>query len=533
MSEVRLTVRDARRDLHATRHGSFADAVLAALSAEPETLEELDTALERFCCASEWGFFRGFTPGVRDEPHDAGLVIVDMAARLVVWDSTYGAPQAAGAVPYHDGHGATELWLRYRLSDDWQVTSGVSDWRSLAERRRRERAANPPLDARAVLYGRPVLEFIAAECWAAFSGPRHAAESDGDSDVVRGIHARWLLTAREDLRGQAPRDVLLARHDLVTWDLQYRAEQWSEQGACPRGLDPESHGFRYAGFGTHELVTYYDLLRHLLGSCRERLRERPAPARDEFLPAEVLRLERLRDGWLDTPDPENHGLPPREIIDHERARLPEAMSGHEAVIDHDCPLCEMMADLPGPVFWHLDGCNMDDDFAFSFHRTRAEWEEEQRRHEEFDRWFEEKEAERKRLGLDDPPMSSGSVWQRSFAAPEAAGGPPSLRLFTVGSMLAELIVDLKQPVEDRSLIDGLRQAFGNLRAVVSSGDGTHGAALLEPVLDRLWEAVEAVAATRDDLRPKCADLQQQLRRFLEPSDPGPHFQPPDDEDVPF
>lgn len=24
---------------------------------------------------------------------------------------------------------------------------------------------------------------------------------------------------------------------------------------------------------------------------------------------------------------------------------------------------------PGPMFWHLDGGNLDDDFAFSFHRT--------------------------------------------------------------------------------------------------------------------------------------------------------------------
>jgi hypothetical protein len=43
----------------------------------------------------------------------------------------------------------------------------------------------------------------------------------------------------------------------------------------------------------------------------------------------------------------------------------------------------MMADGDfGPMFWHLDGCNMDDDFPFSFYRTRAEWDEERRRMEE-------------------------------------------------------------------------------------------------------------------------------------------------------
>jgi len=30
----------------------------------------------------------------------------------------------------------------------------------------------------------------------------------------------------------------------------------------------------------------------------------------------------------------------------------------------------------GPTFWHLDGCNMDNEFVFSVCRTREEWEAE-------------------------------------------------------------------------------------------------------------------------------------------------------------
>jgi hypothetical protein len=68
------------------------------------------------------------------------------------------------------------------------------------------------------------------------------------------------------------------------------------------------------------------------------------------------------------------------------------MSGHEAMIDADCPCCQMLADIPGPMFWHLDGSGMDDDFAFDiYHRTREEWEAEQSQWEEhrnrFDRWL--------------------------------------------------------------------------------------------------------------------------------------------------
>jgi hypothetical protein len=96
MSEVRLIVRDRERDIYADRHGSFADAVVAALSADPETIDELDVALERFIAAGEWSNFRGFSSGIDDRPYDAGLVVVDLAARLVVADSSYSTPVRSG-----------------------------------------------------------------------------------------------------------------------------------------------------------------------------------------------------------------------------------------------------------------------------------------------------------------------------------------------------------------------------------------------------------------------------------------------------
>jgi hypothetical protein len=59
--------------------------------------------------------------------------------------------------------------------------------------------------------------------------------------------------------------------------------------------------------------------------------------------------------------------------------MPEAISRHQAMFDPDCPCCQMLADMPGPTFWHLDGCNNDDDFAFdTSHQTREEWEHERR-----------------------------------------------------------------------------------------------------------------------------------------------------------
>jgi hypothetical protein len=175
-------------------------------------------------------------------------------------------------------------------------------------------------------------------------------------------------------------------------------------------LAESSAAFLYGGFGTHELVKYYDLVRELLWSCWNRLNtladspqsgQQPAVLTvGDFLTIEVPRLETVREAWLDTPDPECHGRTPRSIIKRERARIPEVISGHEAMVDPDCPCCQMLADMPGPTFWHLDGCNNDDDFALdTCHQTREQWEQERREWDERSRRFDAEWAERKRLGV--------------------------------------------------------------------------------------------------------------------------------------
>ena len=97
MSEVKLVLRDATRDVSGTLHGSIADRIVAALSAEPETLEELATAVERFeAGGSRW--LQRLRSGIDDRPHDAGVVIIDLAARLIFTSSSatdIGLPSVA------------------------------------------------------------------------------------------------------------------------------------------------------------------------------------------------------------------------------------------------------------------------------------------------------------------------------------------------------------------------------------------------------------------------------------------------------
>jgi len=258
MSETRLNIVDANTIHEGTIHASIADRCVAALSAEPETIAELRSALTRYINDPETLAGLRRSPDVRTERWDAGVVIIDLAAQVIACESTYSQPVSEGTVKYHDGCAATDISIRYRIPDSWQIVDSIELYPRAAAAGRARRAATPPLDARPVLYGRPLLEFILAQAMTrSFPEPDHQDEWPEIFDrQAREIHALWLLTQRSDLREQAPRDVLLARLDFVEFDLYARELQWSILLEAPPCLARESRAYRFAGFGTHENVMY-------------------------------------------------------------------------------------------------------------------------------------------------------------------------------------------------------------------------------------------------------------------------------------
>lgn len=409
MSCVTLNVIDFEGAISGEVHGSVADSLIAALSAEPETIGELELATARFIKPTDdcplLGFLRS---GENFEPYDAGLVIIDLAARIVMIDSTYSdlspynEPDDDGAssvlaspneqkseiedssvrrrtrvpttygIRYHNGEHSTEIYLPYRIPDDWIFLSSEPEYQGVFQERRDARSAIEWKDSRAVLFGNELCTYLIEELRAAGD-----LEAEG---LFSEIHARWLITVRDDLGGRSPRDVLLEKHEFIDFDLHSRSLQWSFTTECPPSLLPNSHAYRFAGFGTHEIVVYYDLVRLLLLACREHLRENKQLA----LEHEVARIRHLMNAWLETANDEYQGKPPAMIIEWERKRIPMAISGKEAMVDDNCPVCQAMAeDIEGPYFWHLDGSAMDDQFEFSFHKTKEDWEAERREWEEF------------------------------------------------------------------------------------------------------------------------------------------------------
>jgi hypothetical protein len=371
MSEVMLNLLDTRGARHGRMHGGLLESMVAALGAEPETIAELEAALARFHKpAGERGALSHFREGEREESWDAGCVVIDLPARVAAWDSTYGAFLRDGEVAYHDGEAATDIWIPYQTPDDWLVVEPLQDWRALAARRRAQRAA-ATFDARAVLYG-AVADFLAREYSAS------ATQDEREDDAA--IHARWLTTPRADLQGATPRQCLLARRNFLDLDLQWRGVQWASTGECPPGLSPEAHAYRFGGFGTHENVLYYGLIRHLLAVCRD---SAPESSAEELVA--LLRAEQHR--WLHAEQPDLHGFSPYLMIEYERARLPFTVPSKEVFDEDDCPVCEEMRELSGPCFWHLDGAHLDNEFVFSFHPVREEWEAEQRSWQEMSEEF--------------------------------------------------------------------------------------------------------------------------------------------------
>jgi len=448
MSEIKLNLTDAQRTISGSIHGSVADACVAALSAEPETIKDLEAALARYHKPdgdiSPFAWFR-MAGDIDTEPWDAGIVVIDLAGRIVASESTYSRPSPEGEVHYHDGVCATDVSISYRLTDDWLFVTSIEQYEFLRDRRRQERGQVLRLDAREVLYGRPLLEWIVSVSYAneaaangtpvaksSFQsihsttdkdhlGQSAIAETEFHTPVVTNsleleytdpddvwlqeistLHARWLMTPREDLQGQSIRGVLLAKQDFIDFDLHTRALQWSLQGEGPPCLATDSFAYRFAGFGTHEWVIYYDLVRYLLCKALPQQRSHADSIRPTEYLEQLARFEKLKTEWLEHPQEEYGGRIPALLIENERIRLPIAMRGHDMVIDDDCPVCQMMADdseLGMEIgFWHLDGSHMDDDFVFSDLRTKEEWDARQREWQEFTDKFMRECAQREHGG---------------------------------------------------------------------------------------------------------------------------------------
>lgn len=460
MAGLQFWLRERESFFHATLNAQLIPAAWAAVSADPETCSEFCLALERFASPELIEpLFRALTPvrGTTPPSLDGEILLIDLAARYVLLRSARLSPRRSGEVVYASGAASPAIQIPYYWPDGWQIRPFTADCQTtLADH---SAATSPGVGSaiggaweagetvglgeqtggcgeRAVLYDR-LVEFLAAEFL--------AARTIAVRTEPQAVQERWLLTPRTDLAGRTPRQVLLARRQEINRDLSSRYGEWMALGRCSPGIPVGSRAFREAGIGRHEHVLYFELVQWLCGLLWSPHGE-AVPATEDRLSGW---LAEMRDRWLDQPQEDDlQGATPRQLIDLERQRIPWTVDASRSIIDHDCPLCRMLAaEQPGPIFCHLDGVPLAAGFAWS---DCATWDDWQRAMAEQAAWEEEADA---RAATE----NSGSEWRLSGLSEEGLETlHPAQRAkvwhFRVLAQLLELLDDTAADVADQKIV---------------------------------------------------------------------------------
>jgi hypothetical protein len=489
--------------------------LLGALSADPRTFDELARAWLRYrpeepLESLPWMDWPGGTP---DKP----WVLLDLACMRVVAGGGAELPEDGAAFQRDEGKRKADVpvvWIN--VPPDWQWVAGA-DWQGAMAPLP---APTEPLDVRGILFGRSLAEGIAQrtlevagrERLPAAGVDRSARGPDGlpspgeretaarwHALTVR-VHADWLMTPREDLGGQTPRDFLHCGRDWVDRELENRERQWSTEGRAPRPLDRDTLAYRFGPLGRHEVVMYFDLCRVVIEDAWRMIVESPQITREALTQA----LHERAQVWLAEGSIDDDSAPPAVVIEHERRRMP--LVGDGSVLDCDCPLCRMGAEGGlGPMFFGYDGYHLelDDEFAFSLYATREEWKRER----ELLGFGDPAESAPSEAKVAEPDESRSSVWSRSWVNEALVGQeePSSpLSMLALASRVGELVADLKEAQAGRHLLDALNNAFDGFRAAFDDF------AMSKVAAAQFVEALEEIASAVPRLTAKVADLESQL-----------------------
>jgi len=510
MSEVRLVVQDQQGAKWGDFHGSTVSRVVAALAAEPEAIDELAIALERFEYQGKRLLHRGLHCGFRDDPWDSGIVLIDLPGRLLIAESSYDHFQHSSSVCYHNGSSATNLSIRYLLPADWSIENSVDLWSMYVDRRQQRQLA---LDrkSREFVYGDCMLDFFVKRCYQSAELRKWVElENAGQTfELCKQFHIEWLLTQQEALGDQSPRAYMLDGLEAVDADLWSRQEQWSLSGHCPPSLPADCFAQQNAPFGSQEFYLYNYMLEYVLECCVVRLSVSLKQGENlGKLDVERDELRRLVTHWLNQPQDDFRGRSAAQIIQMERQRIPLALSREDTIIDCDCPLCNLMADLPGPAFWGLDGSGLPLEFPFTTFRSEEEWNSLMLE----DNLSELPLEQDMQIQLGSGIPGSGNALAATMVAPNTA----LMALVSVGFSLSDLVMKLGEIDPSRQMIHALNRHFDNVRAVVLE----HGENLcmIEPVLERFEDTLHDLKEAHPELVIDCDEVSTMLATLLDFAD---------------
>jgi hypothetical protein len=158
---VQLTVRAADVRISWTVNDWMVLVAIGALSAEPETMADFFDAVRRYQPNHRWEETGQTTDRGAYMTEDESWCLIDFDSRSVVAGRKCDLPKNGDsfrAIEDKEGDGFQIVWID--TPPEWSFQPGGNDWRSAVVERREVFERNQRIASRAILYGRPMLEFM-------------------------------------------------------------------------------------------------------------------------------------------------------------------------------------------------------------------------------------------------------------------------------------------------------------------------------------------------------------------------------------
>ena len=280
MHQWNVVLRDGQQELRYELSSEKAMALVAGLSCDPETIEELVAGTRRFLgdrWHDEW--LSDHQVARQEEATGSDDYCIDIPGRLILHSTRAPEPPRLASVRVHDEVREEPYLTEHHLADDWEIRPWMTHWRDVAETRREQRRIWLR-DGRRVLYEDLATGLIAI--WrqevkpsrnGSLASPSLAdlAKSSGCQlsertmqSLITRIHARWLLTPRLNLQNKTPRELLVEHVEHVRLDIGHRTDQWIATGheVEPRSASSAAYAGPYVG--PVELTFYHQLVEKLI-----------------------------------------------------------------------------------------------------------------------------------------------------------------------------------------------------------------------------------------------------------------------------
>lgn len=442
---------------------------------------------------------------------------------------------------YTDENGKQHDPLSVHLAPWWEVLEQVDV--AVVDQDRESPIVIPHID-RAILFGQPLIEDIANRVLAIANSDRGQQAyqwKDIDSRSNKNpfypltieVHRDWLMTPRDDLDGLCPRQMLHGGRDWLEQVVSGHRLRFQDGGSPLVAIPKDVEGFLNGPIGSEEMVLYFDLCRELISAawfwCRDSVKSiADTPQSSTVPPVDEQSLHlaeflgQVKTDWL--ANPFEGGSPPEFMIECCRRRVPRGsgleivgMSERQAerhIIDCDCPICNMMADGSfGVSFSFIDGhhLELDDEFAFSMHQSREDWEDQQREYAEWSAQMDEKRQQRSDL-TDGMTEAEADEFQSAWSSGNSPGTPFPSNLggdngdLRLAFLLAEVVSELQDHGAPDELVKQLNADFSAYRTSepMDLSDNTK----------RLTETLESTAQQLPALVARVADFQSRLAERL-------------------